>query len=93
MLLSQSGDLERADEEIASLLSETTIGEIVRTLPDELLSSPAIAADFPDAESARRRYADYVVTRLRAPRAFLDEAVLARQRADRIPPRRVMSRR
>jgi hypothetical protein len=58
-----------------------------------LLNDKTIAADFPDARAARRRYVDYLVTRLTAPREFVAEAIEAQARADRMPPRRLAARR
>lgn len=93
VLLASSGDVRRADEEMVPLLGEKVIREVVALVPDELLRAPAITADFPDAESARQRYANYLVMRLRTPRAFVDEAIAARARAGRMPAHRQSSRR
>ncbi|HEY7770195.1 HipA family kinase [Longimicrobium sp.] len=93
VLLAISGDLEAADAEIASALEEHVIRNAVACLPDALLEDPAIASEFPDPEVARARYADYLCTRIRAPRAFVAQAIEARETLRREPPRRVQSRR
>jgi len=93
VLLGASGDLKGADQEMADKLGENVIREVVDSVPDELWEAPAVAVDFPDAAAARRRYADYLVTRMRSPRAFVREAESARRRIGRMPATRVSSRR
>jgi hypothetical protein len=93
VLLRMAGDLRAADEESAALLTDGVLGEIVAAVPDALLSDPAVALDFATPEVARERYLAYLRTRIRAPRAFVDEAVAARDRAASEPPRRLHSRR
>ncbi len=93
VLLERSGDIARADAEMTPLLDEAVIRSVVDAVPDELLESPAVAADFPRAKLARERYAGYLVTRINAPHAFTDEAVAARERAARMPAQRLQARR
>jgi hypothetical protein len=62
-------------------------------IPDDLLNTEAIKADFKTPDEARARYASYLSLRARFPRAFADEIVAARERAERTPARRVYSRR
>jgi hypothetical protein len=93
VLLAASGDIEEADVELSSRLSETVIRRVVTALPDDLLQTEAIKADFRTPDEARARYADYLTTRARAPRAFVDEILSARERAERTPPRRIHARR
>ena len=93
VLLAISDDIAKADEEMAPLLNDETIRESIDNVPDDLLRSPAIEADFPTPEAARRRYAEYLVTRSRGPRTFVDEAIAARKRGTRMPKHRVSSRR
>lgn len=93
VLLAISGDLEAADAEIASALEERVIRDAVACLPDALLQDPAIASEFADPDGARARYAEYLCTRIRAPRAFVAQAIEARETLRREPPRRVHSRR
>jgi hypothetical protein len=93
VLLSRADDLESVDKEFSSVLKRDRIVRAIAKVPDELLRDTAIAADFPDAESARLRYVEYLVTRLESPRAFVTEAVEARRRVKRTKPRRVAARR
>jgi hypothetical protein len=93
VLLAASGDIAEADEELSSRLSETVIRRVVTALPDDLLQTEAIKADLRTPDEARARYADYLTTRARAPRAFVDEILSARERAERTPPRRIHARR
>jgi hypothetical protein len=93
VLLATSGDLAAADEELAARLPERVIRDAIACLPDALLQDPAIAREFADAAAARARYADYLCTRIQAPRAFVAQAIEARATQQREPARRVHSRR
>jgi hypothetical protein len=93
VLLARAGDINAADAELSGRLSETVIRSVLDAVPDELLETPAIKSDFAAPAAARQRYADYLVLRASSPRAFVDEAIAARARDDRTPPRRVHSRR
>lgn len=93
VLLRGSGDIGKADAELSDRLAEDVIRGVVAAVPDELLSTPAIVADFATPDAARDRYAGYLITRLRSPRAFAAEANAARQRAALTPPQRMHSRR
>jgi hypothetical protein len=93
VLLSRADGVESADQEFSSALKKDRIVRAIAKVPDELLRDTAIAGDFPDAESARLRYVDYLVTRLESPRAFVTEAVEARRRGKRMKPRRMAARR
>lgn len=93
VLLRIGGDLRAADEEAAAVLTDDVLADVVRRLPDSLLADPALATDFDTPEAARERYLDYLRTRIRPPRAFVDEALAAREKAASEPPRRLHSRR
>lgn len=93
VLLRDSGDIRAADTELAPLMTEATIRGVVDAVPDELLETPVIRADFAKPSAARERYSEYLITRATAPRAFVDEAVAARERTIRVPARRIFSRR
>jgi hypothetical protein len=93
VLLRMSGDLDAADAELSALLTETVLTEIVASLPDALLSDPAVAADFATPQAARERYLGYLLTRIAAPRGFVAEATAAKSKAASEPPRRLHSRR
>jgi hypothetical protein len=93
VLLDIAADIREADAEMAPRIGADAIRESVATVPDELLESPAIRADFANAEAARDRYAQYLLTRISSPRAFVDEAISARERAARMPAQRLKARR
>ncbi|MEO8575131.1 MAG: HipA family kinase [Gemmatimonadales bacterium] len=93
VLLSLSADIADADSALTNVLDESKIREVVAAVPDELLTSPAIVADFKSTDKARDRYASYLITRVKSPRAFVQEAIDAKGRAGRMPPLRVKARR
>ena len=93
VLLTMSGDIQEADAELSSRLDDGVIRDVMDAIPDDLLETEAVRIDFKTPEDARARYASYLSTRRRAPRAFVDEINAARERAERTPPRRVYSRR
>lgn len=93
VLLAQSGDIAMADKELAPMMSADVIRATVDAIPDELLTDASIRSDFATPAEARDRYARYLTTRADSPRAFVDEAKSAQQRAARIPALRVSSRR
>ncbi len=93
VLLSVSGDLDEADQELTARLTPEVVARTVDAVPDELLKDGSITADFASPSAARRRYLEYLTTRLRSPRMFLSEAIEARARADRTPSVRIKARR
>jgi hypothetical protein len=93
VLLAAAGDLEAADAELAPRFTDDALAGVLALVPDALLEDPALAADFPSPEAARERYAGYLATRLRGPRAWVAEAAAARERRRAETPRRLHSRR
>jgi hypothetical protein len=93
VLLSLAGDINTADEELIERFTPDVIARVVEAVPDAFLDDKTITADFPNADAARRRYVDYLVSRLRPPRVFVAEAINAQARAKRTPPRRLAARR
>ncbi|MEW5929522.1 MAG: HipA family kinase [Gemmatimonadota bacterium] len=93
VLLAAAGDLEAADAELAGRFTDAALAGVLARVPDALLEDPALAADFPSADAARERYAGYLSTRLRGPRAWVAEAAAAQARRRAEPPRRLPSRR
>jgi hypothetical protein len=93
VLLAQSGNIASADAELAPLMSAETIGEALQAIPDELLTDASIRSDFATPAEARERYARYLTRRAESPRAFVEEAITAQERAAKIPALRVSSRR
>jgi len=93
VLLELSADLAEADDSMVPTLGEPVIRAAVEAVPDSLFEAPALAVDFSSADAARARYIDYLVTRISAPRAFVEDAVEARARVARMPALRVKARR
>ena len=93
VLLARAGDILQADSELSTRLTEDVFSDVMSKVPDDLLKTEAIRADFSAPDAARARYVEYLSIRARPPRAFVDEIVTARERADRTPARRVHSRR
>lgn len=93
VLLKQSGDIDEADEAMTALITEDVIARVVDAVPDALLDDPVVRSDFATPDAARTRYAEYLIMRLRGPRAFVGEAREARQRLYSIPPHRLGARR
>jgi hypothetical protein len=93
VLLSIAGDLRDADRHMSDAITDGVISEVVAALPDDLLESPAIAADFSSPGAARSRYAEYLTVRRSEPRSFVDEAIAAKERSQAMPRLRVSSRR
>lgn len=93
VLLEIAGDLRAADDELSERLTGNVVRGVLAAVPDVLLTAEAIRSEFPTPDAARSRYVEYLLTRMQSPRAFVDEAIAARKRADRTPPRRVHARR
>jgi hypothetical protein len=96
VLLPAAGDLRAADAELAPRVTEGVLAAVLADVPDALFddpSGPVGAGELADAPAARTRYAEYLATRVRAPRAFVDAAVAAQAEARRAPPERLRARR
>ncbi len=93
MLLTHADDIEAADARLAPLLTEELLGDVLAAVPDTLLLDPVARAGFASGEEARARYHAYLRSRLEAPRAFLAEAVRAREARLAEPPRMLRARR
>src|SRR5690606_26156841 len=87
VLLTRSGDIASRDPELAARLDEPVLREILEAVPDELLDGAESSTD------ARARYLEYLVTRLRPPRAFVAEVISARQRRLDEAPQALKARR
>jgi len=85
VLLARSGDLEAADVRATAVLTEALVADVLAAVPDALLGD--------HAAEERERYAHYLRTRLARPRDFLAEAIAARERVRRAPPRVLSARR
>lgn len=102
LLLARSGDLEAADARMTARLSSGAVAEAVAAVPDALLLDRPGRGDRIDdddelpagaAAAARARYVGYLETRLAPPRAFVAEAVRARDELARRPQQRLAARR
>jgi hypothetical protein len=93
VLLRHAGDLHAADAAAVAALTPEVIHGVLAQVPDALLTDPLAGREFATADAARERYARYLTTRLESPRAFVAEAVAARDRARREPPRHLSARR
>jgi hypothetical protein len=93
VLLTSSGDLAAADAEMSALLDEATVMRVLALVPDELLTDDVGGQEFATPDAARTRYADYLLARLRGPRAFVAQAIEAQARRRSEPPRRLQARR
>jgi hypothetical protein len=93
VLLRRAEGLASADARLAPRLTEDRLSAILAAVPDAWLMDPVHAGEFPSADAARERYLEYLGTRLAAPRGFADEAVQARERLLKEPPRPLRARR
>jgi hypothetical protein len=93
VLLERASGISDVDSDMEGKLGSGAIREAVKSIPDEWLAAPVVAADFSNAEAARDRYAGYLETRLSAPRGFVTEAVEAQARQSRMPAQRLKARR
>jgi hypothetical protein len=93
VLLTHAGDVRAIDDEMAAALPEDTISALLGDVPDALLSDAAYQADGDTPAAARARYVEYLITRLRAPRAFAVRAEEARvHRMTEVPVQRTARR-
>jgi hypothetical protein len=74
VLLRWASALDAVDAEMAARLTPAVINDVVGLIPPQWLDEPAASAGAARAED----YAAYLVERLAAPRAFVDEAIRAR---------------
>ncbi|HEY0672738.1 MAG TPA: HipA family kinase [Longimicrobiales bacterium] len=93
VLLRAAADLNAADARLQARLDSASLARLLAGVPDALLLDPIIAGEFSDAAAARRRYHDYLLQRLAAPRAFVAEAVQARETRLHEPVQRRRARR
>ncbi|HEX5831052.1 MAG TPA: HipA family kinase [Gemmatimonadaceae bacterium] len=93
VLLARAGDIAAADAALAPLLDSAALDDVLAAVPDALLAGPLSAGDFADARTARERYREFLLARLRGPRAWVTEAETAQGSARAEPPRRLSARR
>ncbi|HWS90290.1 MAG TPA: HipA family kinase [Pyrinomonadaceae bacterium] len=75
VLLPYASGLEEADARLRPLVTRSLVEGLLSLVPDEWLTSEA---RFADAAAHRAAYAEYLLTRLEAPRDFVKEAADAR---------------
>jgi hypothetical protein len=93
VLLSLAEDLEAADAELSGRVTEPLLASVLRSVPDSLLLGTPGGPEFASGDDARARYLAYLLDRLRAPRAFVAEALAARTTLLASPPLRLPARR
>jgi HipA-like protein len=93
VLLSCAGDIEKADRQMSERFTPDVITRVVDSVPDRLLMDKSVTTDFGTPKKTRRRYVEYLETRLQSPRAFVAEAVEAQARSARVPRQRMAARR
>jgi hypothetical protein len=89
VLLSRAGDLETADARLRPRLDPTRMAAIVESIPEEWLGDEP---EFADVSQQREAYLTYLLERLNGPRAWLKEAIAARQRGPATLQRRMTHR-
>jgi|1186.fasta_scaffold224526_2 hypothetical protein len=75
VLLPFAGPIADADARLAAMLDAATLEGFAEAIPDDWLQ-PEVG--LPDPAAHRRAYVDYLLARLEAPRAFVEEADRAR---------------
>lgn len=94
VLLPHAADLLAADAFAVGRLDEDSIRDVVSVVPDSLFADArGPGGDFATADEARARYVEYLVSRLRAPREFVREAVKAQEQLRLEPPIHLKARR
>ncbi|HEU0051652.1 MAG TPA: hypothetical protein VFQ39_00700, partial [Longimicrobium sp.] len=93
VMLTRADDLRAADARLSAVFTPETIAGVLARVPEALLLDPSRPGEFATADEARARYAEYLTTRLREPRAWVDEAERARDLARAEPPRPLKARR
>jgi hypothetical protein len=78
VLLPFADGLEAADAAMSAAITEAAVAGVVALVPDDWLEPDPL---FADAAAQRDAYRRYLCERLRAPRAFAEEALRARARA------------
>ena len=78
VLLPSAGSIEAADERLAPLVTEPLLSGLVAALPDDWLPADPLIGG---ADPQRNAYVEYLLTRLEARRAFVEEAERARTAA------------
>jgi hypothetical protein len=75
VLLPFASELKDADARLSTLITSDAIRDIVAQVPDAWLTDTSA---FKSPQENRQAYVDYLLKRLEAPRAFIEEAIRAR---------------
>jgi len=88
VLLPHMGDLQAADERLASQLSADLFMDLLAAIPDALfMDAPeGRTPPFSTADANRNAYANVLTQRLNGPRAFVNEALRAQEALRNAPP-------
>jgi hypothetical protein len=78
VLLQFACDIEAVDLKMSALITPEVIRRIVDLIPDDWLEDDPAFTGETARQDHRRAYEHYLVSRLEAPRAFVEEAVRAR---------------
>ncbi len=78
VLLPYAGPIAEADARLAPRITEDLLTDILDLVPDSWLTEPTADPTPAELRSTRRRYVDYILRRLEAPRPFVEEADRAR---------------
>ena len=89
VLLQVAGDLHAADERLRPQLNKETLSSIVERVPEEWFAEEP---EFANVETHRQAYVTYLEGRLSGPRAWLAEAIAAKQRPPKVLQRRLTHR-
>ena len=75
VLLPFASSIETADARLAPMVTRSLVEGLAAAIPDDWLPAED---GLPDADAHRRAYVDYLMARIEAPRAFVEEAERAR---------------
>ena len=93
VLLTRADDPSEVDDEMAAVLTDDLVTDLMERVPDSLLSDAAFRADGDTPATARARYVAYLRARLDSPRQFAATASAARRdKLAEVPQRRTARR-
>jgi hypothetical protein len=75
VLLPFASSIAAADARLAPMVTRVLVARLADAIPDDWLP---VEAGLPDPDAHRRAYVDYLLARIEAPRAFVEEADRAR---------------
>ena len=80
VLLPFASSIAALDARLAPMVTRALVSGLADAIPDDWLPAEA---GLPDPDAHRRAYVDYLLARIEAPRAFVEEADRARRRVSR----------